>query len=307
MRSSLRFAVDRHLVDHNVAREANPRPRRYQRQSRSRRSGPATSSAVPPAPSSPSLPRPYLARPPGCAAARSPGSAGATGTATPTGSPIARSRQSIAGRTTEVPTKTAASRRCIDLDPTPNTSSPDGAADSTATATPPEPTTRCSPTPTATRHPESISQLFDRKSRSIGLPTIRFHDLRHTHASCSSPPATPDQGRLRTPRTCPPRLHDGHLPTRDARHGRRRRTRLRRPDRHHHGRRPQHRRQRRGLGRRSTGPTREPPGQRPDVSQPVDDLGRRPRAANDEGPETQCFRAFQLVAGAGFEPATFGL
>jgi 2-polyprenyl-3-methyl-5-hydroxy-6-metoxy-1,4-benzoquinol methylase len=25
-----------------------------------------------------------------------------------------------------------------------------------------------------------------------------------------------------------------------------------------------------------------------------------------EGPETQCFRAFQLVAGAGFEPATFG-
>ena len=28
---------------------------------------------------------------------------------------------------------------------------------------------------------------------------------------------------------------------------------------------------------------------------------------NAEGPETQCFRAFQLVAGAGFEPATFGL
>jgi hypothetical protein len=28
---------------------------------------------------------------------------------------------------------------------------------------------------------------------------------------------------------------------------------------------------------------------------------------NAEGPETHCFRAFQVVAGAGFEPATFGL
>ncbi len=31
------------------------------------------------------------------------------------------------------------------------------------------------------------------------------------------------------------------------------------------------------------------------------------RGRNDKGPETQCFRAFVLVAGAGFEPATFGL
>ena len=30
-------------------------------------------------------------------------------------------------------------------------------------------------------------------------------------------------------------------------------------------------------------------------------------AGNEKCPETQCFRAFQLVAGAGFEPATFGL
>ncbi len=28
---------------------------------------------------------------------------------------------------------------------------------------------------------------------------------------------------------------------------------------------------------------------------------------NDKGPETLSFRAFCLVAGAGFEPATFGL
>ena len=32
-------------------------------------------------------------------------------------------------------------------------------------------------------NPESISQLFDRKTLSSGLPRIRLHDLRHTHAS----------------------------------------------------------------------------------------------------------------------------
>ena len=32
-------------------------------------------------------------------------------------------------------------------------------------------------------NPESISQLFDRIVRRGGLPRVRFHDLRHTHAS----------------------------------------------------------------------------------------------------------------------------
>ncbi len=32
-------------------------------------------------------------------------------------------------------------------------------------------------------NPESVSQLFDRVVRRSGLPRIRFHDLRHTHAS----------------------------------------------------------------------------------------------------------------------------
>jgi integrase len=32
-------------------------------------------------------------------------------------------------------------------------------------------------------NPESISQLFDRIVRRAELPRIRFHDLRHTHAS----------------------------------------------------------------------------------------------------------------------------
>jgi integrase len=32
-------------------------------------------------------------------------------------------------------------------------------------------------------HPESVRRLFDRHLQHAGLPRIRFHDLRHTHAT----------------------------------------------------------------------------------------------------------------------------
>jgi integrase len=32
-------------------------------------------------------------------------------------------------------------------------------------------------------HPHSLSDAFERHVRRSGLPVIRFHDLRHTHAS----------------------------------------------------------------------------------------------------------------------------
>ena len=32
-------------------------------------------------------------------------------------------------------------------------------------------------------HPHSISQGFERVARNAALPVIRFHDLRHTHAT----------------------------------------------------------------------------------------------------------------------------
>ncbi|MFN3217685.1 MAG: tyrosine-type recombinase/integrase [Acidimicrobiales bacterium] len=32
-------------------------------------------------------------------------------------------------------------------------------------------------------HPHSSSQAFERVNRNAGLPVIRFHDLRHTHAT----------------------------------------------------------------------------------------------------------------------------
>ena len=97
---------------------------------------------------------------------------------------VARSRQSIQGGTVEVPTKTAASRRAIDLDP--NTEQilarwqrhlehdghPTGINDPMFV----------NPAGHAL-NPESLTQLFNRKVTSSGLPRIRFHDLRHTHAS----------------------------------------------------------------------------------------------------------------------------
>lgn len=32
-------------------------------------------------------------------------------------------------------------------------------------------------------HPETISELFGRQVTRLAMPTIRFHDLRHTHAT----------------------------------------------------------------------------------------------------------------------------
>lgn len=97
---------------------------------------------------------------------------------------IARSRQSIQGGTVEVPTKTAASRRSIELDSTTEQilarwrrrlerdGHPTGINDPMFV----------NPAGKAL-NPESLTQLFNRKVASSGLPRIRFHDLRHTHAS----------------------------------------------------------------------------------------------------------------------------
>jgi integrase len=100
---------------------------------------------------------------------------------------IARSRQSIGGRAVEIPTKTAASRRCIDLDP--NTEhilhiwrQRQRCNDLPAEIGDPMFTNRFG----EPIHPESITQLFDRQVARLGLPRIRFHDLRVRHeAPCS--------------------------------------------------------------------------------------------------------------------------
>ncbi len=97
---------------------------------------------------------------------------------------IARTCQATMGRTVEGPVKTRTSRRRIDLDHT--------------TIDLLERWRRCLITEGAniepstpmflnTNHrppsPESFSQLFTRTVADTDLPRIRFHDLRHTHAS----------------------------------------------------------------------------------------------------------------------------
>ena len=80
--------------------------------------------------------------------------------------------------------KTRNSRRSIDLDHNTITrSSTGGAAGYAATASPTAPMTGCSATLRPFLNPESVSQLFDRIVSAPTLPRIRFHDLRHTHAS----------------------------------------------------------------------------------------------------------------------------
>ncbi len=97
---------------------------------------------------------------------------------------ISRARQVVAGRSIEVPTKTKTSRRSVDIDPATEKvlaqwkrkqaaeGHPVGDSDAMFTNRHGEPV-----------NPESISQLFERKIERAGLPPIRFHDLRHTHAS----------------------------------------------------------------------------------------------------------------------------
>ena len=97
---------------------------------------------------------------------------------------INRTRQVVAGRSTEFAPKTRTSRRCIDLDPTTEDhlrawrtrqdddghgTGPDDAIFTNSNGEP--------------LHAESISQLFTRIVARSKLPRIRLHDLRHTHAS----------------------------------------------------------------------------------------------------------------------------
>jgi integrase len=185
MRSSLRFAADRHLVDHNVA--VNARPPRMSTRSR-------TSPEIWTAQQLAAFlahtahlrlyPAIHLAAMTGMCRGEIVGLRWGDWQVDTHRLSVARSRQSIQGATVEVPTKTASGRRSIDLDA--NTEQvltrwrrqqqrdgqPTGLHDPIFTNRHGEPV-----------NPESISQLFERKALSSGLPKIRLHDLRHTHAS----------------------------------------------------------------------------------------------------------------------------
>ncbi len=97
---------------------------------------------------------------------------------------IVRTCQATMGRTIEGPVKTRTSRRRIDLDPNTVDLLARWRRCLVAEGAGIEPST---PMFVNTNHdapsPESFSQLFTRTVADSDLPRIRFHDLRHTHAS----------------------------------------------------------------------------------------------------------------------------
>ncbi|MDH4119178.1 MAG: site-specific integrase [Acidimicrobiia bacterium] len=97
---------------------------------------------------------------------------------------IARARKSIAGRSVETPVKARSSRRSIDLDPATEATLRRWRRQQAANGHPLELDNPIFTNPHGRPlHPETISQLFTRQVARIGMPAIRFHDLRHTHAT----------------------------------------------------------------------------------------------------------------------------
>ena len=97
---------------------------------------------------------------------------------------IARARKSIGGRSVETPVKTRSSRRSIDLDPATETTLARWRRQQKAGGHPVELDDPIFTNPTGRPlHPETISQLFTRQVTRTAMPAIRFHDLRHTHAT----------------------------------------------------------------------------------------------------------------------------
>ena len=97
---------------------------------------------------------------------------------------IARARKSIGGRSVETPVKTRSSRRSIDLDPATETTLTRWRRQQDADGHPVELDDPIFTNPQGQPlHPETISQLFARQVTRHAMPAIRFHDLRHTHAT----------------------------------------------------------------------------------------------------------------------------
>ena len=97
---------------------------------------------------------------------------------------VRRTVQSLAGRSVELEVKTRTSRRCVDLDPATMTELDRWRRRLRLDALPygPDDWMFCNRLGRYL-NPESLSQLFDRIVQRSDAPRIRFHDLRHTHAS----------------------------------------------------------------------------------------------------------------------------
>ncbi len=146
---------------------------------------------------------------------------------------IAPARKSIGGRSVETPGKTRSRRRCIDLAPATETTLARWRRQQKADGHPVELDDPIFTNPTGRPlHPETISQLFTRQVKRIAMPAIRFHDLRHTHATLLIAAGVPVKIVSERLGHANPGFTIGHLPTRPARHGSRRRQPIRHPPHH---------------------------------------------------------------------------
>ena len=124
---------------------------------------------------------------PGCAAASSPASTGGTSTSTTAGCPSTDPSSRSATNSTSHGARPEPRGAASTSTPPPSRSC--GTGDRNALTEDPgfdpeDPDAYVFARPDGTRvHPQLISDAFKRKVRTSGLPRVRLHDLRHTHAT----------------------------------------------------------------------------------------------------------------------------
>lgn len=185
VRASLDLAVGRQLLDHNVARSAHARRRRATKTTARAWTAPELAEFLNAARSQRLYPALHLTAFTGMRRGEVAGLKWNDLDQTNNRVSITRTLQSVAGKPVEFDVKTRTSRRCIDID--------DATMQVLAhwrrklyrngLAHGPD-DWMFQNTSGRFVNPESISQLFDRIVKGTpSLPRIRFHDLRHTHAS----------------------------------------------------------------------------------------------------------------------------
>jgi len=184
IRAALDAAGQRELVERNVASAAHARPSRASGRSAQAWTAPELATFLTAARAQRLYPALHLAAHTGMRRGEVVGLKWSDLDVTNKRLSVQRTLQCVAGRPVEFGVKTRTSRRCIDLDARTiselrrwrqriqDEGLPAGDGDWMF----------CS---TAGRflNPESLSQLFDRVVRRTAVPRVRFHDVRHTHAS----------------------------------------------------------------------------------------------------------------------------